>query len=68
MSTPHWMTYFDPESGEAFGEACGCGIGDDHTAAEFNAYLDEAERETALQMERDLRERLEKEKGDGGPV
>lgn len=58
MSTPHWVTFFDPESGEAFGEACRCELGDDHTAAEYRAFLDERERELAE----------EDEMGHGGPV
>lgn len=64
----HWLTRYDPDSGDEYGELCNCGIGDNHNAAEFQAYLDEVEHETAQLMERDLRERLEKEKGDGGPI
>lgn len=32
-SNAHWLTRYDPDDGEPYGEICHCGIGDDHDAA-----------------------------------
>lgn len=29
----HWLTRYDPDDGEAYGEVCRCEIGEDHNAA-----------------------------------
>jgi len=65
----HRMASYDPDDGSPYYEPCECGIGEDHTVADFRAYVDEMERETALLMEDQLRERLAREReGDGGPI
>lgn len=30
----HWMTRYDPDDGEPYGELCDCAIDEDHDAAE----------------------------------
>jgi hypothetical protein len=33
MSNMHWLTRYDPDDGEPYGELCYCEVGDDHDAA-----------------------------------
>lgn len=30
---PHWLTRWDPDDGEPYGEVCRCEIGEDHDGA-----------------------------------
>lgn len=47
----HWMSKWDPDSGDTYGELCDCGLDEDHTAADYRAYIDELERALAEQDE-----------------
>lgn len=29
----HWLTRYDPDDGEPYGELCDCAIGEDHNAS-----------------------------------
>lgn len=61
----HWMTTWDPGTGELLGALCECGLGEDHTGAEYEAYMDMVETETArAHAEAEAHERH----GDGGPI
>lgn len=31
--TAHWLTRYDPDDGEPYGELCECEIGEDHDGA-----------------------------------
>lgn len=40
----HWLTRYDPDDGEPYGEVCACEIGEDHDGTgEPNGFDDEEE-------------------------
>lgn len=49
----HWMTHYDPADGAPYADLCDCGLDEDHTAADYRAYIDELERALAEEAEKE---------------
>lgn len=43
MAATHWLTKYDPQDGEPYGEVCICEIGDDHDGTGELTFPDDEE-------------------------